>query len=153
MWNGMLWLGYAIRTSTASIVFIILKVLSISGVQQKVYLPDFLDSSVSKCAHLGHMRHELECVDSTKDTMHFIHISGWFLLKVGRNAFLPRLESIWCQPVSKPIGFLDGPWTFERVKGEAVCFKARQYLVEQILMLFQGIAKDTNIIKVNFNIF
>lgn len=36
MWKGILWLGYAMKTSAAKTFFIILKVASILGVQQKV---------------------------------------------------------------------------------------------------------------------
>ncbi len=69
--------------------------------------------------------HEPICVDGPKETAHFFEVAWWFLFKDGRNSFLSRLETNWHEPVSKPIGLLDGPFTFKGVDQEAICFKAR----------------------------
>ncbi len=50
-----LWLRNAMRISKARIIFMIWMLLSISGVQQKVFLPDLSDSGYNKWSHLGHM--------------------------------------------------------------------------------------------------
>ncbi len=52
MMNGILLLGYTMRTSAAMIIFMIVNELSISGVQEKIFLPDLSESGLSKCAHL-----------------------------------------------------------------------------------------------------
>ncbi len=70
--------------------------------------------------------HEPVCIDSIKETLHFLEVALWFLLKVGRNMFFQWLETNWRQPVTKPIGFLDSPLTLERVYGEDICFKMVQ---------------------------
>ena len=75
---------------------------------------------------MGPLRpHELICIDSPKETAHFLEVAWWFLFKDGKNAFLPWLETNWGQPISKPVSFLDGPLTLEGVDREAICFKAR----------------------------
>ncbi len=75
---------------------------------------------------MGPLRpHEPICVDGPKETAHFLEVAWWLLFKDGRKMFLPWLETNWGQPISKPIGFLDGPLTLEEVDREAICFKAR----------------------------
>ncbi len=58
-------------------------------------------------------QHQSICVEGTKEMTHFIDVVWCFLFKNGRNEFFPRLESSWCQPISKKIHFLDSPGTGE----------------------------------------
>ncbi len=51
----MSWLEYAMNISAARIVFIVLKALSMSGVQLKVSLPNLSNNGANRCAHLGHI--------------------------------------------------------------------------------------------------
>ena len=43
-----------------------------------------------------------------------------------RVDFLPRFEATWCEPITEPVCFLDGPFTFERIDSETVVTKAMQ---------------------------
>ncbi len=75
---------------------------------------------------MGPLRpHELICVNSPKETAHFLEVAWWFLFKDGRNVFLPWLEADWGQAISKPISFLYSPLTLEGVDCETICFEAR----------------------------
>ncbi len=67
------------------------------------------------------MPHKLVCIDSTKETAHFLDVALLVLLKDGRNVFLP-----------KPISFLDNPSTCEGVDGEAICFKTCICFCQQV---------------------
>ncbi len=76
-----------------------------------------------------------------KETAHFLEVAKWFLLKNDRNAFLPRLESSWHQPISKPIGVLNGPCTFEGVNGESMCFERVSILFSRTWCASQVLSK------------
>ncbi len=90
--------------------------------------------------------HELVCVDSTKETAHFIDVAWWFLLQNGRNSFLQRpfpvavnIQTNWWSTYT---------WEFYN---ESIWFKARQDFVKLKLMFLSCIAKHTNVIMIYFH--
>ncbi len=76
--------------------------------------------------------HKPVCVNRTKEIAHFLHVASLIVFKDGRNGFLPWLDVSWCKPISKPIGFLDSPFTPERVNSEAISLKVKPYQVFRI---------------------
>ncbi len=64
--------------------------------------------------------HALKEIDSTKKNSHLGKVLG----------FLHLFETNVCEPVSKPISFLDGPFAFERIDGEAIGLQLMKYFVK-----------------------
>jgi hypothetical protein len=41
-------------------------------------------------------------------------------MEYGIDLLFPRLYTLWCKPITKPVSFFDGPLTLEWVNGKAI---------------------------------
>ena len=47
------------------------------------------------------------------------------------NFLLSRFEAMWCEPITEPVQFLDGPFTFKWVNSESIVAKMTQEGIKQ----------------------
>ena len=47
------------------------------------------------------------------------------------NVLFPWLKATGCEPVAKPIRFLDGPFTLKRINGESVIAETTENSIKQ----------------------
>ena len=57
----------------------------------------------------------------------------------------PRLEPCWCQPISKPIGFLCAPFAFEWIYNEVVILKNGEDFAERGQVLIPANVVDLTV--------
>ncbi len=128
------------------VFFIILKAVPVVWVQQKVLLPDSSYRGFSRYSCLGYMSWYV--LTKPKKPNISLWLCGVSCSKMSEMHFFMA----WGQQVPTNIQahwFVGWPDTFEVVNSEAICFKTRQKFFKQNLVFFLGVAKDTNVIKVN----
>jgi hypothetical protein len=90
-------------------------------------MPEQAVRGAKTCDRLG-LRVKIHTTDETAE------ISGgaWTVHVQDRIDFLfPGLETTGCEPITKPVRFLDGPFALKRVYSETIVAKATENIVEK----------------------